>query len=121
MKPLPATERDPGGYLYADVALKRGSRGACWIVLRCPFCFNRHTHRAGAPGEEPHSKLGLRYAHCDISRVPRTLRLALLRNSEWRRGYMLRWNGSAEINDRPESSACNGAFTFSNLLGISSA
>ena len=98
MKPLAAV-RDANGYLYADVALKRGIQGVCWIVLRCPFCFNRHTHHAGGPDEEPRSNLGHRYAHCDVSRLAPALRLALLRSAEWRRGYMLRWDGSAEIND----------------------
>ena len=36
-----------------------------WIVDRCPYCLQQHTHGGGKIGEhDPRKQLGHRHAHC---------------------------------------------------------
>ena len=36
----------------------------CLIVVRCPYCGNRHTHGGGREGDDPRTFLGYRATHC---------------------------------------------------------
>lgn len=38
--------------------------GRNWIVDRCPYCLQRHSHGAGQPGTDPRTMLGHRVSHC---------------------------------------------------------
>lgn len=35
-----------------------------WVVAKCPYCGGEHRHGAGKVGNDPHSYLGYRLAHC---------------------------------------------------------
>lgn len=64
----------------AYVDLRVGRRAQEWIVLRCPFCGDRHHHGAGAVGEDPDLYLGGRVPHCSVTTKAPDYRL-------------VRWNG----------------------------
>jgi hypothetical protein len=56
--PIPAVVR-------AWATLERGRECFDWVVNRCPFCEQRHSHGGGALDGDPRLKLGHRISHCE--------------------------------------------------------